>query len=495
MPNPLDAKIGGQYIDIDSVAKDKSYLISFLEHGDAGSGDVHVNFRGYPGHTAIPRCTTVIPNGTKTIRGKTACFADTIGARTAPGIKATVYRVNQDADQWHILLAWKHKGSLYTVSEHVIKPYDNSTVVLKNLDAPAAQPRPRSATGLMRLTRRSFLGGAAAAAVGGAGIYELVDRLTPAPHRPAAGPMPREQHVFDLRSVQSEGVEVLVPPLHSEIVTATIKSDDLRAAQHDLEAALQDLDAQYTPDPSGLGVTIAWGLPYFDERVARQAKAHLPFDHRAGKSVLLPSRRFPSDPHATILERNDVAVLLRSDSREHIDAARKAIFEDLGLFTPTSIRRGFAGGGFDGKQSLPKKMAMAAGVAGADLIPDTSELFLGFTSTQKAGLGPRLIANHETLGYVDLRDGYFHGGTHMHLSHISEDLEAWYLNFDFDERVLTSFRTGLTNVKQGAQTVPQGPKDVSTRTELDDGYKKTGRFGHSASIQTTSRLAAGRGRA
>jgi len=133
MPNPLDAKIGGQYIDINSVAKDKSYLISFLEHGDAGSGDVHVNFRGYPGSTAIPRCTTVIPNGTKTIRGKTACFADPIGVRTAPGMKATVYRVNQDADQWHILLAWKHKGSLYTVSEHVIKPFDNSTIVLKNL--------------------------------------------------------------------------------------------------------------------------------------------------------------------------------------------------------------------------------------------------------------------------------------------------------------------------------------------------------------------------
>jgi hypothetical protein len=133
MPNPLDAKIGGQYIDINSVNKDKSYLISFLEHGDAGSGDVHVNFRGYPGHTAIPRCTTVIPNGTKTIRGKTACFADASGVRTAPGIKATVYRVNQDADQWHILLAWKHNGSLYTVSEHVIRPYDSATVVLRNL--------------------------------------------------------------------------------------------------------------------------------------------------------------------------------------------------------------------------------------------------------------------------------------------------------------------------------------------------------------------------
>jgi hypothetical protein len=75
----------------------------------------------------------VIPNGKKTIRGVTPCFAEPVAIRTAPGIKATVYRVNQDADQWHILLAWKHKGSLYTVSEHVIKPYDTSTQVLKNL--------------------------------------------------------------------------------------------------------------------------------------------------------------------------------------------------------------------------------------------------------------------------------------------------------------------------------------------------------------------------
>jgi hypothetical protein len=133
MPNPLDAKIGGQFIDIDSVAKDRSYLVSFLEHGDVGSGDVHVNFRGYPGRTAIPKCKTVVLAGKKTIRGVTPCFADPAGARTVPGIRATVYRVNQDADQWHILLAWRHSGSLYTVSEHVIKPYTYRQVV-RNLD-------------------------------------------------------------------------------------------------------------------------------------------------------------------------------------------------------------------------------------------------------------------------------------------------------------------------------------------------------------------------
>jgi hypothetical protein len=76
----------------------------------------------------------------------------------------------------------------------------------------------------------------------------------------------------------------------------------------------------------------------------------------------------------------------------------------------------------------------------------------------------------------------------MHLSHITEDLEAWYLNFDFDERVLTAFRPGLTDVKQGAQTVHQGPKDVSAARDVAQQFTRTGRIGHSGPIQTTSRL-------
>jgi hypothetical protein len=133
MPNPLDAQIGGEWQDIYSIGKDRSYLVSFLYHGEPGSGDVHVNFRGYPGRTAIPRCKTIVPSGNKTMRGTTQCFADPAGTQTRNGITATVYRVNQDADQWHVLLAWHRQGSLYTVSEHVIKPYTYRQVVT-NLD-------------------------------------------------------------------------------------------------------------------------------------------------------------------------------------------------------------------------------------------------------------------------------------------------------------------------------------------------------------------------
>jgi hypothetical protein len=203
--------------------------------------------------------------------------------------------------------------------------------------------------------------------------------------------------------------------------------------------------------------------------------------------VLLDAERFPSDPDDTTLEHNEVAILLRSDSLHNLDDAQQRLLATK-LFKLASIRRGFAGGGFDGSRSLPKQLAEAAQIPGADLIPDTSELFLGFTSTQKAGMGPGLIANFETLGYVDFRGSdYFRHGTHMHLSHIHEDLEAWYLNFDFDERVATAFRPNL-QVRQGTQTVPQDPKDVSTEADVRSDYKSSGRIGHSAPIQTTSRL-------
>ncbi|HEY2936841.1 MAG TPA: hypothetical protein VGJ25_09580 [Gaiellaceae bacterium] len=134
MPNPLDGKIGGDWQDIYSTGKDRSYLVSFLSHGEGGSGDVHVNFRGYPGRTRIPLCATLITvERKKPLRGTTPCFANASGTRRVPGIVATVYTVNQDADQWHVLLAWRHQGSLYAVSEHVIKPYTYRQVVA-NLD-------------------------------------------------------------------------------------------------------------------------------------------------------------------------------------------------------------------------------------------------------------------------------------------------------------------------------------------------------------------------
>jgi hypothetical protein len=132
-------------------------------------------------------------------------------------------------------------------------------------------------------------------------------------------------------------------------------------------------------------------------------------------------------------------------------------------------------------------MALAAGVPGAKRIPDGAELFLGFTSTQRAAMGPSRIANLETLGYTS-RNGYFRGGTQMHLSHMYEDLEAWYGRYDYDERVATAFRPGLP-VRSGTLTVREHRTNAYEPDLLVSQYKHTGVIGHSAAIQTASRLA------
>jgi hypothetical protein len=125
MPSPLDADIGGQWnSDGPIVDRDRSYLVGFLWH-EAGSGDVHVNFRGYPGKTAMPMC--------RDRKRSIPCFSDPQGTRRIGDKRVTVYTVSRDADQWHVTYLWRRDGTLYTVSEHVAPPLTFRKVVA-NLD-------------------------------------------------------------------------------------------------------------------------------------------------------------------------------------------------------------------------------------------------------------------------------------------------------------------------------------------------------------------------
>lgn len=136
MPRPLDAVIGGRFANGRSVDKDGSYLISFvwLERAENGiSGEVHVNFRGYPGRTALPVCVDLLRVKGRLTHKAVPCFADHRGTRRVGAIRATVYTANQGADAWHVLYAWRQGGSLYSISEHVAPPY-SFTQVVRNLD-------------------------------------------------------------------------------------------------------------------------------------------------------------------------------------------------------------------------------------------------------------------------------------------------------------------------------------------------------------------------
>src|SRR5438105_2887925 len=149
----------------------------------------------------------------------------------------------------------------------------------------------------VRLTRKQFLAGAGAGAIGAAGVYELVDRLGSAPRR-AVGPtqpLPAEQHVLEGgRIVRDNGIEVVVPPLPHQLVTPELKMDgsrtELQHARGQLERALASLEGRYAPTPAGLGVTVGWGLPYFRRSVPKLAASHLPVDRRASKAKRRPVR-------------------------------------------------------------------------------------------------------------------------------------------------------------------------------------------------------------
>ena len=131
LPDPLTAEIGGPYSDINSVDRDRSYLISFLWKERVE--EIHVNLRGYPGRASVPRCIDTLTVSGVTRRRRLPCFSDSQGEKRVGGKDITVYRVNRDADAWHVLYAWHDDGSLYTLSEHVALPFTHAKVV-QNLD-------------------------------------------------------------------------------------------------------------------------------------------------------------------------------------------------------------------------------------------------------------------------------------------------------------------------------------------------------------------------
>ena len=217
--------------------------------------------------------------------------------------------------------------------------------------------------------------------------------------------------------------------------------------------------------------------------------------------MTFPSDQPPPGFGPVRLEQNDVAVLLRSDSLANIMAGTNTLFgtgsnQAGSLFEVTSIRRGFTGGGHTGQQSLASQLALAANIPGAKSIPFHAPIFLGFTTTVRSGESSTPVSNLETLpGWTDQwPNGYFKYGTTMPLSHLFEDLAAWYgskkggsQNFPtYANRVRAMFQPGLS-VAEGTVTV--NPPVESEATVLQD-VQKYEAYGHNGSMQPTNRLQA-----
>jgi hypothetical protein len=363
-------------------------------------------------------------------------------------------------------------------------------------------------------TRRQLLEESARVALAAAGAYAAIDALGTAPARAAAVArrLPPEQHLLrGVRIVVDEGIRVVVPPLHHQVVTARLLvrgRPQLQEARRALEHALRALERRHAATPSGLGVTVAWGLPYFREHVSRLRDGrrypdYLPRDLEASRAAgrpvpaVLDAIRFPSDGPEVLLEDNHLAILLRSDSAAHVRDGGEALVRALsGAIAVTSIRRGFVGRGFGGRRSLTKELAVRAGIPGADEIPDSSQLFLGFTSSHEAGLGPGRIANFETLPRLTDQwpNGTFRHGTTMHLSHLFEDVERWYGELGFFRRIWNATDAGrfAEIVQEGTTTLPMGPETVQSQEEVVHfaTIDREGLVGHSGSMHPVNRLSA-----
>ena len=399
MPSPLDGEIGGQWDNGVSVEKDQSYLVSFLWHEPPGQ-DVHVNFRGLPGPDEDP---ALRGRGGRRRQGRktySPCFSDPHGKRRLRPDRGHAVHGEPGVDQWHVLYAWNDHGTLYAVSEHVASRSPSSRSPQPR--PRDARPRSRLAEGHMKLTRKELLaGGAAGAALGAAGIYELVDQLADCADATSGEGREPEQHLLDgCGSSENEASRSLSrrcttrwsprrsPTRHGSLAERTGRA----------RAELLRSSTAIPPTPAGLGVTVAWGLPYFHALRARRGGApSAGRPARAASAVrLLDAGRFPSDPPDDVLEENDVAVLLPQRPRgAHRRRARDALFDELdGMLRDDEHPQGLRG-----RRLRRRRRACRSGwrwppaCPGADLIPDTPELFLGFTSTQKAR--PRPAADRE----------------------------------------------------------------------------------------------------
>jgi hypothetical protein len=389
-------------------------------------------------------------------------------------------------------------------------------------------------------SRRSFVAGATlGVALASAGIYEVIDKLVTPPERPPAETgklLPPEQYAIPTpRLIKDNGtgvassngtIPVLIPPFHAHVITATLKvtpkAKELREAQHHLESVIQGLEKRFPPPPSGLGIVVTWGLPYFEHYVPSLGKSSGPFragtrypdylpvdlmtSRQQGRTVyaLQNARTYPSDQPppgfgAVRLEQNHVAVLLRSDSLDTIMEGTNALFgtgsgQAGDLFKVTSIRRGFTGGGHTGKQSLASKLALEAGLPAAKSIPEHSPIFLGFTTTLKSAESSTPVSNLETLpGYTDQwPNGYFKYGTIMPLSHLYSDLPTWYGEGRAGSQDFPQFADRIRAMYQPGISVPQGTVTVNPPVQSEDdvfqGVRSSGSYGHNGSMQPTNRL-------
>jgi hypothetical protein len=321
------------------------------------------------------------------------------------------------------------------------------------------------------------------------------------------------------------GINVRFGPVFTLFVTARLLRIPGDRDRHILSEALDIIEGQYSFRPEGVFSCVAYGLPYFQRLPQDLVADHMPHllsDNsrfaleeamvcNSDVSELNPNVHKKTYQIATNIEQNDLLITLRSDSMSNVmDVANwlrggqtlggapidPPPFKDL--LQITSMRLMFV------QIGLPHKIADREKLSYANMVNPESSMWMGFVDQHVNGSGPAEITTFQGNGSASLTDtsdgDYFYNGSIQHLSHVIQDLKAFYgRNETYTERMQYMFRsTGelskgysdqfhqgggpafVDNVYLGADDAVHNAMGLNTQ----DGKR---RMGHLTALQQSSR--------
>lgn len=284
---------------------------------------------------------------------------------------------------------------------------------------------------------------AVSGAAGLAGCSGLLGRQTTAPvadlqPNPLAEELPDRQHAWDdTLPTDSDGNHLA--PRHYRVLLLDLDEDPTEQAAATIERAMRTVESAYDYGPGGLLHMLAWGTTYFD---------------RIGGLDSSPIRRpkVLSRTDNPDLRSFDAALVLATNVPSHLPAVDGAMFgtrsslngesvdDKLGeVFSVSRRKTGFLGEG------LPAEHTTAEGAPPA--VPGDAPMFTGFFSGRA-----RTQAGEDR---VTISEGPYAGGTTMHLSHLTESLDAWW-NMAAEDRVKRMFSSEFSpeDVAELGQSMP-----------------------------------------
>jgi hypothetical protein len=333
------------------------------------------------------------------------------------------------------------------------------------------------------------------------------------------------------------GVQVQFGPVYTTFATATLSRLPTKAEQTTLANALNTIEANYPFSPSGVFTFISYGLPYFRKlpgalNSGSLASTFIPRlrsnTNRFALEEAVPTTTDVGQPGIVKrkfnipvrIEGNDLLFTVRSDDPNRITdvlnwlngsntLAGRAIGSPHLPWTFTSTRVMFQ------QRGMPRLVASNEGLYYLDRIQDQSPMWMGFADQQTSGSGPPPIVTFQGNNSARLttaRAGdYFDNGSIQHLSHVIQDLEAFYAKVgeagsDEDETFLERVQYMFRSTPPPSQGFGGDPfSDGGGPSFLPNEFKGTGdaaagaqgigtpdnehRIGHLSALQRSSRAA------